>query len=484
MAVGAIGLGRWLRGALLSTLGLAVLFVVLGAAGEIGPVAAAIAWVVSSSVTALALRAYMYDLYAISRAAEADKLGQTAPKSIEAGTDLGREAEAALLRLGREHRTRFNALETARSELERAIDALPDPLLLLDKDRKVLRANAAAKELLGGDITGRDLAAALRNPDLLAAIDAAGDGAAGHDVEITLPTPIERVFAARIEPLAGHIPAKKDAAESAILLALVDLTAIRRTEQMRADFVANASHEIRTPLATLIGFIETLQGPGRDDAEARDRFLVIMDQHAKRMSRLVDDLLSLSRIEVNEHTRPKGRIDLTAILSDVRTNLEWQARKRQVTVDIDIAPDLPSVVGDVEELTQVFLNLVDNAIKYGRSEGRVDINAWTTTDLPVSAGWVGQENAVVAVSVKDDGEGIPREHLPRLTERFYRINTARSRELGGTGLGLAIVKHILNRHRGALEVDSKQGEGSTFTVYLQPAPDAAPTDTASAPAAD
>ena len=477
MPGGSIGLARWLRGAALAVSGLAIVFIILGALGEIGAVAAAAAWAGSSLITALALRAYMHDLAALGQAAEAGTLSQAEPKST-AKTEMGRAAETALVRLCRAQKTSFGTLETARSELERAFDALPDPLLLLDKARKVLRANRAAKELLGGDIAGRDLAAALRNPDLLAAIEAAGGGEAGHDVEITLTTPIERVFAARIEPLAARHPA--GAAESTILLALVDLTAIRRTEQMRADFVANASHEIRTPLATLIGFIETLQGPGRDDAEARDRFLVIMDQHAKRMSRLVDDLLSLSRIEVNEHTRPTGRVDLQAILNDVRTNLEWQARARDVDVVIEIAPGLPPVVGDVEELTQVFLNLVDNAIKYGRSEGRVTVSARTTTELPVSAGWVGRETAVVAVSVKDDGEGIPREHLPRLTERFYRISTARSRELGGTGLGLAIVKHILNRHRGALEVDSKQGEGSTFTVYLQPAAEAAQPKAASA----
>jgi len=467
----SIGFGRWLRGSSLSALGIGAVFIVLVAVGEIGLLAGAIAWLAASALASLALRAYMHDLGVIGQVAEV-----RAPNT-QMKTSFGRNAETALRRMIRGHQTRIAALETTRSELERAFDALPDPLLVLDTVRQVLRANAAAKELLGADIEGRDLAAALRNPDLLAAIDAIGDDSAEHDVEITLPTPIERVFAVRIEPLVAATG--PGPATGAILLALVDLTAIRRTEQMRADFVANASHEIRTPLATLIGFIETLQGPGRDDPEARDRFLGIMEQHAKRMSRLVDDLLSLSRIEVNEHTRPTDRIDLAAILSDVRTNLDWHANERHVTIDIDIAPGLPAVVGDVEELTQVFLNLIDNAIKYGPTEGRVTVRAEITDKLPASAGWSSDIGSVVAVSVTDEGEGIAREHLPRLTERFYRINTTRSRELGGTGLGLAIVKHILNRHRGALVIDSTPGEGATFTVYLLPVKLEAVADTAS-----
>ena len=238
---------------------------------------------------------------------------------------------------------------------------------------------------------------------------------------------------------------------------------------MRADFVANASHEIRTPLATLMGFIETLQGSARDDPAARERFLAIMDQHSKRMARLVEDLLSLSRIEMNEHTPPTEAVPLSSMLANVHNTLAWQAEKRGVTVAIDAEDGLPPVIGDGDELTQVFLNLVDNAIKYGNAEETVTIEARQVAEVQ-TAGWMAGKDGAVSVSITDRGAGIPREHLPRLTERFYRVDKARSRELGGTGLGLAIVKHIVNRHRGALAIDSTPGEGSTFTVYLQPAP--------------
>ena len=282
-----------------------------------------------------------------------------------------------------------------------------------------------------------------------------------------MQAPVERTFAARVEPL----PEPREGG-AAVLLALVDFTAVRRTDQMRADFVANASHEIRTPLATLMGFIETLQGSARDDAAARERFLAIMDQHGKRMARLVEDLLSLSRIEMNEHTPPTEAVPLPPLLANVRNTLAWRAEQRGVTVAIDAEAALPPVIGDGDELTQVFLNLVDNAIKYGDDQGTVRVDVRRTAEAE-AAGWRAGKEGAIAVAVADRGAGIPREHLPRLTERFYRVDKARSRELGGTGLGLAIVKHIVNRHRGALAIDSAPGEGSTFTVYLQPAAEVA-----------
>ena len=327
-----------------------------------------------------------------------------------------------------------------------------------------MRANRAATSLLDGEVTGRHIAASLRNPQLIEAVEQTLDGAGGRDIEFTLQAPVERTFAARVEPL----PEPREGG-AAVLLALVDFTAVRRTDQMRADFVANASHEIRTPLATLMGFIETLQGSARDDAAARERFLSIMDQHGKRMARLVEDLLSLSRIEMNEHTPPTDAVPLPSLLANVHNTLAWRAEKRGVTVAIDADDDLPPVIGDSDELTQVFLNLVDNAIKYGDAEGAIRVEARRSPDAP-PGGRITSDDGVISVSVADQGAGIPREHLPRLTERFYRVDKARSRELGGTGLGLAIVKHIVNRHRGALTIDSTPGEGSTFTVYLPPAP--------------
>ncbi len=223
---------------------------------------------------------------------------------------------------------------------------------------------------------------------------------------------------------------------------------------MRADFVANASHELKTPIAGLAGFIETLRGPARDDAGARERFLGIMAEQADRMRRLVDDLLMLSRIEQHEHARPDAAIDLASVLKGVLDLLQLKASSRKVALELSLAAELPHAIGDYDELTIVFQNLVDNALKYAKPATTVRVLA-----RPAGEGRV-------AVAVSDEGDGIPANHLPRLTERFYRVDAARSRQLGGTGLGLAIVKHVVNRHRGRLDIQSTPGKGSTFTVTL------------------
>jgi two-component system phosphate regulon sensor histidine kinase PhoR len=242
-----------------------------------------------------------------------------------------------------------------------------------------------------------------------------------------------------------------------VLLTFRDLTPLRRAEEMRADFVANASHELRTPLAALSGFIETLQGPAREDAKARERFLDIMQEQARRMARLIDDLLSLSRIELNAHRQPDTPIDLAPIVGQVVDSLQTLARDRAVMVNVEAAGAL-RVLGDRDELVRVFENLVENALKYGASGKRVDIR------LAPAKGLDGEPEA--QVSVRDYGPGIAPEHLPRLTERFYRVDVRESRALGGTGLGLALVKHILNRHRGRLSIESTLGAGATFIVHL------------------
>jgi two-component system phosphate regulon sensor histidine kinase PhoR len=238
------------------------------------------------------------------------------------------------------------------------------------------------------------------------------------------------------------------------LIVLHDTTALRRAERMRADFVANASHELKTPIAGIMGFIETLRGPAREDANARERFLGIMAEQADRMRRLVDDLLMLSRIEQHEHARPDSEVDVKRVLEGVRDLLQLKAASRKVALELTVDPALPDAVGDHDELIVVFQNLIDNAIKYTRP----------STVVKVTARPVGRDRLAVAVS--DEGDGIPATHLPRLTERFYRVDNARSRQLGGTGLGLAIVKHVVNRHRGRLDIQSSPGKGSVFTVTL------------------
>lgn len=341
---------------------------------------------------------------------------------------------------------------------EAVLEALPDPLIMLAEDARILRANPAAQEVFEGPLAGRDLPSVLRNPDLLTAVDEVLHGASGRLVEFTLPGEITRHVSARVARLAG--PARDG---TVAIVSLHDLTALKRAEQMRADFVANASHELRTPLASLLGYVETLQGPARDDAAARDRFLAIMREQGARMSRLIEDLLSLSQIELHEHSRPRGTVDLGALLRSVANTLQPQVHDKDMRLDLDMG-EVPEVVGAPDELTQVFQNLIDNAVKYGRAGTPIRIESRAVDAGTPGARRLGRPG--VAVSVTDRGDGIAREHIPRLTERFYRVDTARSRELGGTGLGLAIVKHILNRHRGVLDIASTPGRGSTFTVYL------------------
>ena len=336
----------------------------------------------------------------------------------------------------------------------RLFDNIPDPLLHLGPGRSVLAANRAARALFGPDLEDRDLAQVMRQPEVLEAAEAVLVGGPGREVQIQLAGPADRHFAVRIEPLA----------QAGALLLLHDTTQLAKLERMRADFVANASHEIRTPLASLVGFVETLQGPAKDDPTARATFLNIMHDQARRMSRLVDDLLSLSRIELKEHTPPTASVDLAMTIGALRTTLGRQSEARRMPIVLDLAPDLPRIVGDADELMQVFQNLIDNALKYGKAGTEICVVAGIAAQIPPS--FPDPRRRAVAVSVTDRGEGIAREHLSRLTERFYRVDVGRSRDLGGTGLGLAIVKHIVSHHQGALVIDSEVGRGTTFTVFL------------------
>ncbi len=376
---------------------------------------------------------------------------------------MAREIWLAIARLARLWRERVRVVDERLAAAEAVIAAVPDPLILLDERRRIVRANAQAAAFISVTPEPRDLAGALRNPAVLAAADAVLRGERARVIDFSLNVPVERQLRARFARIDHPSP---DGAVA--VLALHDITELKRAEQMRADFIANASHELRTPLATLIGFIETLRGPAREDAEARERFLAIMHGQASRMTRLVEDLMSLSRIELNEHMMPKDRVALSPLLRQIAETLELRAGDRGMHIRLAVPPDLPDVLGDRDELAQVFQNLIDNAIKYGRMGSEITLRA--AIGLGPSRGSRASDTAMVCVAVCDQGDGILREHLPRLTERFYRVDTARSREMGGTGLGLAIVKHILNHHRGALEIESTPGVGSVFTVFLCPHP--------------
>ena len=327
------------------------------------------------------------------------------------------------------------------------IEALGAAVLLLDGQGLALALSPAMRALVPGLDIGRPLTVVMRDPDLLEAIDEVSRQGGRRVIELVERVPVERTFRIHIAALAGS------GWRRAVLLTFEDLSELRVTERMRVDFVANASHELRTPLASLLGFVETLQGPARNDAGARDRFLAIMREQGLRMARLVDDLLSLSRIELRAHLAPDTPVDLAGISREIVDSLALMARERKVALRLETPPEPVRVAGDRDELLRLMENLVENAIKYGKEGGEVVIE--------VLGG-----PAEASVSVRDDGPGIAPEHLPRLTERFYRVDTAASREAGGTGLGLAIVKHIVLRHRGRLTIESKPGEGATFRAIL------------------
>jgi two-component system phosphate regulon sensor histidine kinase PhoR len=334
---------------------------------------------------------------------------------------------------------------------EAIVERLPDPLLVLDADRAVRRANAAARAAFGADI-----AAVLRHPVLRAAIDAAYAQRTPQTAELTLPVPIQREVQATVIHFDPPLP---DGGRAIAVLS--DRTRERAIERMRVDFVANASHELRTPLASLIGFIDTLRGPAADDPPAQQRFLAIMAEQAGRMNRLIDDLLSLSRIELTEHQPPAGQVDLAEVCDSIAAGFEPRLSARRVTLALAIEPGLPKLLADDDQLAQVVTNLVDNAVKYGREGGTVRLSL---AAAPPGGRWPTPPGLVLAVA--DDGPGIPRAQVSRLTERFYRVDKGRSRSAGGTGLGLAIVRHIVNRHRGQLLIESEEGRGSTFSVWL------------------
>jgi two-component system phosphate regulon sensor histidine kinase PhoR len=429
--------------------------------------AAATALLVSLSAIVFGLL-WHRDLLRLAAALQAAEAG-AAPGQRPLFPPLRRVAEAAG-RLAMTLRLRGAEAAANAAAAVRIVERLPDPLAVLGADARPLALNPAARALLGEE--GADLAALLRNPALRGAVDRALAGAGAQTAEVTLPVPVER------ELLATAILLDPPLADGGrLLLVLSDRTRERRLEQMRADFVANASHELRTPLTSLIGFIDTLIGPAADDREAQRRFLPIMAEQAGRMGRLIEDLLSLSRIELTEHTPPTGELDLAVLARRGAEALAPRLAARRISLDIAVEEGMPHVVGDADQLSQVLANLLDNAVKYGREGGTIRLSL--RRDGP--GGEKARRRAGVALSVTDDGAGIPRMHLPRLTERFYRVDAARSRAVGGTGLGLAIVKHIVNRHRGLLEIESEEGRGSSFSVWLPAAAEAPPQPPPQAP---
>lgn len=338
------------------------------------------------------------------------------------------------------------------AKIEAILDTLSVAVFVVDNNQTIVFRNESAVSLFGTGIQGRKLAHYVPNKRCIRAVEETIDGGDRARVDVRLQLVVPTTFAmtaVRVDPDVTRTDAM-------VVVSFEDVSHIQEAEQMRSDFVANVSHELRSPLTALYGFIETLQGPARADQQASDRFLYLMEKEAARMARLIDDLLSLSKLQSEEKYAPTTTVDLRPILERLSASLEPILEREETKVTLEIPEDLPKVVGVADELTQVFSNLIENAAKYSRNGAKVT----------VVAGVDSKEPDMVRVSVSDQGEGIAPEHIARLTERFYRIDKGRSRDKGGTGLGLAIVKHILMRHRGRLQIDSVLGEGSRFSVVV------------------
>jgi two-component system phosphate regulon sensor histidine kinase PhoR len=328
------------------------------------------------------------------------------------------------------------------------LSGLREPAVLVGPDGRMKAANAAMGELFPALKRDEILALHLRNPNILQAVQDVLAGGDQREISWHERVPVEQIFDVRIGPVV--VDQRRGA-----LMTFYDLTSARRVEKMRSEFIANVSHELRTPLASLLGFVETLQGPAREDAAARMRFLDIMREQARRMSRLIDDLLSLSRVEQNEHLRPTTDVDLCSVVQQICDSLAPIAKDNRVTLALSL-PSTAVIKGDRDELVRLAENLIENAIKYGslpEQDTQVEV---TITQLKDQTSF----------KVRDHGRGIDRQHLPRLTERFYRADAGESRAKGGTGLGLALVKHIAMRHRARLTIASEPGQGSTFEVIF------------------
>ena len=330
------------------------------------------------------------------------------------------------------------------------IAAMKSPLLLIGPGERVVAQNAAMTALLKIDFVGRHFITALRQP---AAIDAVSRARADHATRtaryMLRLDGSDHVFEATAIPVRDHV-----------VVIFTDQTAAEETVTLRRDFVANVSHELRTPLTALLGFIETLQGPARNDPKAQERFLGIMATEADRLRRLVDDLLSLSRVEEVERSRPVTPVDPGTIVRQAAELLTPIAAEAGTFLTVDVPDDLAPIPGDAAQLQQVLNNLIENAVKYGATDKGITIAATRPAYEPAL------KQQAIRLRVTDHGQGIAAHHLIRLTERFYRVDTHRSRAQGGTGLGLAIVKHITNRHRGKLTFESVEGQGTTVTLML------------------
>ncbi|MEQ8284317.1 ATP-binding protein [Thalassospira sp.] len=437
-----------------------IVFIVLAAMEQLGwgmaVLSATLSWIGIFAV----LRVYFGDLRRVARYATdlRDRFRGTPPQTIT--FSAASELSSLYTQIAAAFRDRIALLEAQTSTDAEILDHLPNPVVMVNRHRVVTGFNQAARGLFHNLETGRDLTRFIRDPILLDAFDdVANSRETMKHAEFVLASDAHRHF----DVLTARLPAATG--DRNFVLSFSDLTELRKLEQMRADFATDAGHELRTPLSVVLGFIETLEGPAKDDPDALGQFLPVMRDQAQRMQHLIEDLLSLARIELNEHTPPSEDCDVGKIVGKVAETLAMKADAKSMKIRVTRELENTEMVGEEKELTQVFVNLVENALKYGHPNTDVEVTISLAKNPPGALARFRHER-IMAIAIRDHSDGIAREHLPRLTERFYRVDTARSRAVGGTGLGLAIVKHLVQRHRGTMQIESEKGVGSVFTVYL------------------
>ena len=447
------------REALIFSVPAGLAFLLLAAFEQVAPLVALVGWLLSLAGGAWIAWSRLRELEAIAAWIEGLPADQERPPLAEAEGALSGRLLRPVSELGRQLRRQSGRMAQQQRMLRSVIEALPDPIMVVDRQMTVIQANAAARRSFEAPSPPVPLLRVLRDPGVLAAVRGALDGISASSVSFSPSHDPAKQFTSRIEPVDLG-----DGGGGA-LIALREQTEQVMIERMRSDFVANASHEIRTPLASIQGFIETLRGPARHDPQARESFLEIMAEEAGRMARLVDDLLSLSRIELAALQPPRERCDPAEAVRYALDRMRPTAAQNRVDLAVEVPASLPLILGDPDQLHQLFINLIDNAIKYGGEGNRVRVTGEILAAAPRDSG-AAAGRPCIRIAVIDQGPGIAPEHLGRLTERFYRVDGGRNRRLRGTGLGLAIVKHILRRHQGHLAIDSTPGAGSCFAVLL------------------
>lgn len=404
---------------------------------------------------------YLDDLSSLTEYVENlafNRIAPAPPLSLLGNVD---ELSGSVKKLNESWSRRNIDLESALAESGILFDTIPDILLMLDKKSNIIRANNAAFAAFHKQLNGININELSQSDEIHNAIKSTLKSGRGSAIEITLQTGgINQDYLVMIEKFPV-----KSATEIALVIIMHNITEEKRRKEMLKDFVANASHEIRTPLTSVSGFIENMQSM-EDDNKIRKEFLGIIAEQTARITTLVNDLLSLSKVEMNENTRPTDFVNISDILRIVKRRLKWQAGERHIKISFKEIKELPEVIGDESELTQVFTNIISNAIKYSPDNTTITITGDVTDKFHKSKNFPADCNQIATISIKDEGEGIAEEHLPRIMERFYRVDKARSHKVGGTGLGLAIAKHIIKRHMGDILIESKIGEGSVFTVRL------------------